>query len=293
MPPPMHTQVLGLPVERMRLGDHAFASYEDDEARWDILIAFAHHGLVRGEKVVMLADPDVPRDEVYERMHTHSPVTEAARARGQLEFSSMRELILPDTRFTAERQVGRLWEETDRACAQGYAGLRSVIDMAWVQDLGPAVEDVMHRETHADALFTDHRYAEICTYDRRRFTPEVVEAMRAGHPVALLESLGALEAAHTVNGLRLAGDADVATRTQMQTEVRTALAHSQTAPRFLLDLTHLCFLGVDSAALLLRLVAADRGCGRVEIRCRHTQAKVLRLLGADTLDRLLLCEVPA
>ncbi|PWI12615.1 hypothetical protein DI272_43930 [Streptomyces sp. Act143] len=293
MSPPARANPSGVPVERMRLGDHAFASYDDDEARWGILIAFAHRGLARGEKVVMLADPGVPRDEVYERLHAHSPTAEAARARGQLAFSSMRELILPDTRFTAKRQISRLWEETERAHAEGYAGLRSVIDMAWVQDLGPDVEAVMHRETHADALFADRRYAEICTYDRRRFAPEVVEAMRVGHPVALLERLGALEAVHTVNGLRLAGDADVATRTQLQIEVRAALAQSQGASRLLLDLTHLCFLGVDCAAALLRLLAGDKGCERMEIRCGPTPAKVLRLLGAGTIDRLVLCEVAA
>ena len=71
---------------------------------------------------------------------------------------------------------------------EGYAGLRTVIDMAWVQDLDMDVEGAMRRETNAAGLFTSRRYAEICSYDRRSFAPDVVEEMRVSHPVALLES---------------------------------------------------------------------------------------------------------
>ncbi|MFF8313949.1 hypothetical protein [Streptomyces lydicus] len=36
----------------------------------------------------------------------------------------MREVIPPDPEFTAARETGRLHRETDRATAEGYAGLR-------------------------------------------------------------------------------------------------------------------------------------------------------------------------
>ena len=65
--------------------------------------------------------------------------------------------------------MGRLRQETELACQEGFAGLRTVIDMAWVQDLGAHVEDVMRREKHADSLFGSRRYAEICTYDRPEY----------------------------------------------------------------------------------------------------------------------------
>ena len=66
----------------------------------------------------------------------------------------MRELIHPDRTFTARRQLSRLREETARARWEGYAGLRTVIDMAWVQDLDMDAEGVMRREKNAAGLFT-------------------------------------------------------------------------------------------------------------------------------------------
>ncbi len=200
-----------LAVEQMRLGDHAFAHYADDDVRWEVPSVFTYQGLARGEKVILMMDPACPVAEAEDRLAAHGGNADDAKASGQLVFSSMRELIGPGESFTARRQLGRLREETARARRQGFAGLRAVIDMAWVQDLDMAVEDVMRREKHADSLFEDRRYAEICSYDRRRFDPGVVEEMRVSHPVALLERPGDLQAHHRQDELFLVGDADLAT----------------------------------------------------------------------------------
>ena len=65
-----------LAVERIRLGDHAFAHYADDDVRWEVPAVFVFLGLSRGEKVIVMMDPECPADE----------------ARRQPVFSSMREL---------------------------------------------------------------------------------------------------------------------------------------------------------------------------------------------------------
>jgi hypothetical protein len=46
-----------LAVEQMQLGNHAFAHYADDDARWEVPAAFACQGLARGEKVIVMMDP--------------------------------------------------------------------------------------------------------------------------------------------------------------------------------------------------------------------------------------------
>ncbi|GGL95280.1 hypothetical protein GCM10010129_43920 [Streptomyces fumigatiscleroticus] len=275
-------------VEEMRLGDHAFAHYADDDVRWEALSVFTQLGLSGGDKVIALADPAVAHGEVLERLSVWSPAAADAVDRGQLEISSMRALIHPHRRFTARRQVGRLWEETVRARQEGYTGLRSVIDMAWVADLDMDVEGVMHRETHADALFADRRYAEICTYDRRRFDPGVLEAMRVGHPVVLLERPGDLAAYHSVNGLHLIGDADAATAAQFETAVHDALADAARAGRLLLDLTRLRFLSAGCAHTLIQLVANAQNGGRVDVHCSPFHADLLKRMGAQELARLTL-----
>jgi anti-anti-sigma regulatory factor len=278
-----------LAVEGMRLGDHAFAHYADDDVRWEVPATFTSLGLMQGEKVIVMMDPATPADDACERLAAYGGGADEARARGQLVFSSMRELISPDQAFTARRQLGRLREETELARRQGFEGLRAVIDMAWVQDLDMDVEGVMERAKNADALFEGGDYAEICTYDRRVFDPGVVEEMRASHPVALLERPGDLQAHHGPGELYLIGDADMATGDIFRAAVSVAF-EAPPGRQALVDLTRLCFLSAGCAGDLLRLIAQSGACDRVVVRCRPPQARILRRLRVMWTDALVLEE---
>lgn len=279
-------------VTQLRLGDHAFAHYAADDVRWELLAAFCALGLAGGEKVIVLADPAVPHDEACRRLCPDGGFGEEALATGQLTVQSMPALIHPDRRFTAERQISRLFEEIERARDEGYAGLRSAIDMAWVHECGLPVEVVMHRETHADALFARGWYAELCGYDRRRFDPEVIEAMRVGHPVALLERPGDLEAHHSINGIRLIGDADMATRDRFTAALSKAFDDAAATGRLLLDLSRLAFLSAACAADLLGLAERADGYERVDVHCSRFHAQVLHKLGSAGVGRLTVTTVP-
>jgi hypothetical protein len=278
-----------LAVDSMRLGDHAFAHYADDDVRWEVPAVFTYRGLSRGEKIIIMMDPACPADEACERLAAYGGSIDDVRASGQLVFSSMRELIAPDRSFTARRQMDRLSEETERACRDGFAGLRTVVDMAWVQDLGIDVEDVMHRETHADALFAGGRYAEICTYDRRRFEPCVIEEMRVGHPVALLERPGDLQAHQAPGELYFIGDADIATGDIFRAAVSVAFEAPRDR-RVLVDLARLRFLSAGCTSELLRLTRRPNAPDRVVVRCRPPQARLLRGLRPMWTGNLVLEE---
>jgi hypothetical protein len=91
-------------------------------------------------------------------------------------------------------------------------------------------------------------------YDDDEVRWEVVEAMRTGHPVALLGRPGQLRAYRSDQGCHLIGDA-------------------------------------GCAADLLRLGAAS-GCQQVVVRCSAVQARLLRRLGVGSLSWLVL-ECPA
>jgi hypothetical protein len=278
-----------IPVERMQLGDHAFAHYADDDVRWEVPALFANRGLSRGEKVFVMMDPGCSDDDACERMAAYVGGIDDARARGQLEFGSMRELISPEKSFTVRRQLDRLRQETDLARQEGFAGLRTVIDMAWVQDLAVDVEGALDREKHADSLFESRQYAEICTYDRRRFDPAVVEEMRLRHPVALLERPGDLQAHHAPGELYLIGDADLATGDIFRAAVSVAF-EAPADRQALVDLTRLCFLSAGCAGDLLRLIGQRRGGEKVVVRCRAPQARILRRLRVMWTDGLVLEE---
>ncbi|REK85957.1 hypothetical protein DY245_35195 [Streptomyces inhibens] len=281
-----------LPVQHLRPGDHAFVSYGNDEVRWEVVTAFVRLGLARGEKVLVLPCPGVPEEEVLARLDFPSRSTVSARARGQLVVSSMRELIRPDSEFTAARQMSRLGAETERATAEGYAGLRAFIDMGWVAALGTDVGAMERRETGAQALFTGRPYTEICAYDRRRFDRAVVSAMERAHPRALLERLGSLRSLRGPDGvLCFIGEADAANQDTFTRSLEIALAHTAALRRLTVDLTRLHFLSVGCTVRLLTLTRAAAGHDLVEVRCDRGQRRMLRRLGGGTVPRLVLTEV--
>lgn len=279
-----------IPVQRMMPGDHAFVSYDDDETRWDVLVAFAHLGLARGEKVMVLADPAVAHDEVVARLGAHPPAR-AAQHRDQLQIRSMRGLIMPGRHFTAQRQMARLWEETDRATREGYAGFRAFIDMHWVSDVGVDTAAVMHRETNAGHLFANRAYTEVCAYDRRAFAPDVLTAMREAHPRDLIGRLGDLDTYFDGATLWLIGDADLATQARFTAALHEAVARTAASGRLEVDLGRLHFLDVRCATDLLAVVHGATGHARIEVRCEPFHARVLRHLGAKTGGRLTVAEV--
>ncbi|MEU3463635.1 MEDS domain-containing protein [Streptomyces sp. NPDC006733] len=275
-------------VQRTRAGDHCFVGYDDDESNWDVLTTFAWTGLARGEKVMLFAAPRVSDDELWSRLEADSPSMAGVRACGQLVLTSMRALLRPDRGFTAERQWQRIREETARARRQGYTGLRTYIDMHWVADLDADLDTMAHRESHAEHLFADGSYSEICAYDRRRFDDDILARMCRAHPVNLLSRLGELRAVHGDTSLRLIGEADLATGEQFCAAVRGALARTAHSRELVVDLTQLSFLSARCADDLLRLVGAAEEHDRVDVRCEPGQLRVLRALGEPGPDRLVL-----
>ncbi|MER5441555.1 MEDS domain-containing protein [Streptomyces sp. NPDC002790] len=279
-----------VPVQQLRPGDHAFVSYDDDDAGRDVVSAFAWTGVVKREKVMIFAAPQLAEGEVWRRLDVPGALLGAARERGQLVVSSMRALIHPEDGFTPDRQWQRITQETDRALAEGYRGLRAYIDMHWVGDLNADVEVMMYRESHAHHLFTERPYTEICAYDSRWFTPAVLAAMHQTHPCRLLPHLGALHVEHADGAVKLAGEADLATREQFIGAMREGLRRSGEARHLTVDLSGLIFLSAGCAVDLLRLVRAHTD-GPVQVRCQQVTARVLALAGAGHVPHLVLSEV--
>lgn len=279
-----------IPVQHLRAGDHAFVSYADDDAGRDVVSAFAWAGLVKREKVMVFAAPQTDEAVVWGRLDAPGALLGAAREQGQLVLSSMRALIHPQGAFTPHRQWERIAEETDKALAEGYSGLRTYIDMHWVGDLGADVEVMMHRESHAQHLFTDRPYTEICAYDSRWFNPGVLSAMHEAHPCRLLPRLGDLHVEQADGVVQLTGEADIATREQFIGAVREGLRRSENSRPLTVDLSGLVFLGVACAVDLLRLVL-EHPHGPVRVHCPPTPARILRRAGADQVPHLVISEV--
>ncbi|OKI10112.1 hypothetical protein A6A06_05775 [Streptomyces sp. CB02923] len=282
-----HTRIVS--VERLRPGDHAFASYVDDESRWSTIGSFAQTGITRGERVLLFADPALPASCVLEHLEAYGPPVGEPLERGQLKLLTMDRMWLPET-ISVERQMAGLRREVEEALDAGYATVRSAIDMAWVASFGADIEQVLWRETEGcHYLFTDAHYTEICTYDETRFSDDVLDKAAAGHPTTLLKRPGTLLALPLTEaagpgtyGLRLVGEADLSTREPFNEALRGIAASN--APRILLDLTELTFLDVYCARAVLRLTAEDGR--RAVIRCDGIHAHTFLLLGALDIPQL-------
>lgn len=284
-----------IPVQRLLPGDHAFAVHRSDAEQHDVLGAFIRQGLIEGEKVLVYLGPahldtrapapgPAAQRELLTRLDVSTPAVERALEEGRLQFSSMRELIGVEERFTAERQWHRLTEETDLAVREGRPAVRAYIDMAWIADLGADLSTVRERERNAGHLFAGRPYSEVCAYDARAFPADMLEAMAEAHPRNLLDRTGDFRAAHDENGVRLIGEADVSTGDAFRDALRTAFGR---APHLTVDLTTLHFLGAGCAADLLRMSAGAHTDGvRTSVRCTPFQARMLRRLGAGSLRSL-------
>jgi anti-anti-sigma regulatory factor len=277
-----------IPVQHMRPGDHAYVGYSDDDALRDIMTAYAWNAVVRQEKLLIFAAPGRGMGDVWTRLTSPGALLADARAAGQVQLTSMRGLIRPHPGFTAERQWSRIREETRRALQLGYTGLRTFIDMHWVHHLGVDVAAVMHRETHADHLFTGHPYQEICAYDMRAFDQHVLDAMRDAHPHNLLTELGALHCSFTEGTLRMAGDADTANQDTFRGALTEALRKSSEAGRLRVDLSHLIFLNAACGTALLHAAAAFPEHRLIEVLCGNAQLRVLEQLGSAHDPRIAL-----
>ncbi|KAA6214635.1 hypothetical protein CP973_36840 [Streptomyces albofaciens JCM 4342] len=276
-------------VERLRPGDHAFASYTDEESCWATLGSYTHAGISRGERVLLFADPALSEDTVLERLEAYGPPVGFSVRRGQLKLLTMDRMWLPRT-LSVERQMAGLRREVEDALGEGYTSVRSAIDMAWVASFGADIEQVLWRESEGcHYLFRDGRYTEICTYDETGFSDDVLDRASAGHPTALLERPGTLlavpftEGGDGTYGLRLIGEADLSTRERFDTALRRIAASD--APRAVLDLTELTFLDVYCARAVLRLAgtADDR---HVVVRCGGIHVHTFLLLGALDIPQL-------
>ncbi|GAA2454526.1 hypothetical protein GCM10010273_41380 [Streptomyces lavendulocolor] len=272
-----------LPVQRMGPGHHAFLCYDDDAPGWDVLAAFVWSGLARGEKVIVFGPPRLTETQVRSRLQgAHALLAASGYERAQLELSSMRELILPDRRFTADRQWQRIVEESGAARAEGYTGLRTYIDMGWVADLGADLDMMMDRERRAGHLFADGFYSEVCAYDRRCFPEPVLRAMGRAHPENLLPHLGHLRCRHGAGTLHVIGEADLATHGQFTRALAALLRGPEppAGPRTV-DLLRTGFLGAESATELVLLLDRAPAHRPVRIRCSERHAHLLCRLGAD------------
>lgn len=279
-----HAPAIG--VDRLQPGDHAFLAFSDDDERLDILGVFTQQGLARGEKVLLLVDVAVPPERVAARVAGGTVAARRATARGQLVVSDTR-------RFCPGGDAARLADSArqmaDAVAGEGYSGLRSATEMSRALTPLHSVDQAVEYDAalHESLLGAGggRRCTSLCQWDEREFGgAEVLDGVRAIHPVTLLDRDGTLHITVTAAGVRLTGDSDLSTRADFDAALR--LLAGQPGDRLVLDITDLSFLDACSAGALLRLAAGLVPPQRLEVRCRNHHRRMLHLLGGRSIRQL-------
>jgi anti-anti-sigma regulatory factor len=276
-------------VDRLRPGDHACLHFDDDDARWEVLAVFARTGFALGEKVMFFVDRGTSEDEVVERISSHDGSARAARSSGQLAVYSTPSWYTPDARFDASRTISQTLEKIETACREGYPGVRATGDMGWALRPGMQLSELVEYEEAAHReLFADGRFTGICQYDQQRFSSQLTGTMSAIHSLTVIERIGDLHVSFTDSGLRLAGDSDLWSRGKLTAALKRV--REQSGGRMLLDLSGLSFMDGHSAGAIIHMAARMSAGELLEVRCGQHHASILRLLGAETVDGLVLAE---
>ena len=281
----LHGQAVG--VDRLQPGDHAFLSYSDDETRWEILSVFTQQGLARDEKVGLLVDVGYSPGWVAERVAGGAAAARRALRGGQLAVTNAPRFARG--RFNAARLVEGARRRLDTGLAEGFTGLRSASEMslalAPIDHLGQAVEYEI--ALHA-SLFSEERrprYTALCYWDERLFGgTDAMKEARAVHPVTVLPRTGTLHVTVSGNRVSLAGESDLGSRAEFDAALRSLACLP--ASTLVLDIADLSFFDAHSTSAVLRLAAGLSSTRRLEVHCRGTQRRLLRLLGGRSVEQL-------
>ena len=235
---------------------HACAVPGSDEQLWELTSRFLGDGLAAGERVVYLADGTA--DAVLERLVDDRVPVDRPLADGQLSV-----VDAEGTRAALRRPVreaaAALAAMVDDAVDAGYAGLRVTgqLDYGVRRPGGVGLAD---HDRIIDPVLAGRPGRVLCFYDRRRFSDDAIERLRALHRIEIdapaLYDDGLLRVVRVGRfHLRLAGEVDHSNRPVIARMVAAALddaLRSDDAPTALrLDLSSLRFLDVAGAVALV------------------------------------------
>lgn len=242
-------------VERMVTGDHACLGFDDHEDLWAVRAAFATAGLTRGERVMLFTETSA--EDALGKLSLYGVPAELASAGGQLEVVNDTPGYVPGSGFDPAARIGHWAKISKDALRRGFSGLRAAGDVPWAIQPDVDTAELAAYEVQLTTLLRTYGFTSLCEYDRRLVPPELLGRLMAAHPLAVLPTPATLRAVRDGDTLRLAGDADLATRTAFELALREGLSAPGLAA---VDLTGLAFLDAYCARALLRL-ATDSATG--------------------------------
>ncbi len=255
-------------IDRLGPGDHACVVFDDDESRGRALTALVRAGVRDGHRILWFGDFEPEIDAgLPDRLRP-----------GQLRTAT----YVAGGVFDPEAAIDTWREESARARAAGYRGLRAAGDMSWASGPVPGADRVCWFEAQVNRFFAEGFAMAVCLYDRRLFSRAELTRVCWSHPATIgydtdPSAVPLLRAVRTDDppGIALHGEADLSNRRALRTLVEHMADDSPAADGPLtVDLSGLRF--ADAAAI------------RILARAAASSAHRLRLVGPSRAIRRLL-----
>ncbi|WP_239028609.1 MEDS domain-containing protein [Pseudonocardia acidicola] len=265
----------------MTPGDHVCAVPVSDEQLWELSAEFVADGLARNEQVFYFDDGTA--DSVLGRLADDRIAVEQPLQTGQLA------IVPPEvTRLAFRTPIGevqeRLAARIEESIAAGYTGFRMTGQMSY-GTVQPSGAGLVEYDAGLDAAVRDRPAIALCLYDRRRYTDDQIEQMRAVHREELMlppaYDDGLLRITRTgPTTARLAGEVDHSNRPMITRLLETTLdeaLRSHSAPTdIVLNLASLRFLDVAGAVSLVHAAEAFPSTHRLVLA--DVRPRVVRVL---------------
>jgi ABC-type transporter Mla MlaB component len=194
-------------LDTLEGGDHV-AWFLDRTVDFATLAArFFEQGTARGDKLLMFA----PQRRAVSRLPIGGGVT----------VFDPRQAFLAGGGRTAvwrrnDRLGGALREQAALACAEGYRGLRLIVDMDWLFDTTATPEQVVELEQGLDEATVAEKAVVVCAYRLESFSTAEIAGAACVHPRSLSEApseVGFRMWAAGANRRQLSGEIDLRART--------------------------------------------------------------------------------
>ncbi|MEE4314139.1 MAG: MEDS domain-containing protein, partial [Desulfofustis sp.] len=172
-------------IEALRAGDHICCIFETEAEHRALVTPYIRSGLERNERVLYIVDS---RSAAWIRRYLQQDGIdpEPYRASGQLLISTAAETYLQGGSFDPERMLELLEQATRQAVEDGYTALRITGEMTWMLRGAPGSERLIEYEAKLNRFFPGSAALAICQYDRRRFAPDLLNAVIDTHPFVVI-----------------------------------------------------------------------------------------------------------
>lgn len=166
-----------------RRGEHGCLLYGPGRRDHSIAARFIASGLASGERCLYVsARPDV--SGIIDALEKEGVDVADQVAFGALRLTTAARTYLRQGTFSPNSMIRSLESAVAESRADGYAGLRATGEMGW--GAADAGQELLARyESDLARTFAAGGLTGLCQYDRADFPDELIETMRALHPVVV------------------------------------------------------------------------------------------------------------